>query len=361
MSFYRTYILPGLIFQSVIVGGGYATGRELVEFFFGAGPVGGLLGITVSGAIFGLALALGFEFARQTGSYDYKSFSQKLLGPGWFVYEIAYFLLLLLVLSVVGSAAGILVSDAFDISPLVGTLALILLVVYLVFRGAGVIKRVLAGWSLLLYAVYIALVLLVFQSDGDALLQTMKTAGVGKGWAAAGFMYSGYNLAILPTVLFVVTGHTSRRQTLGAGMIAGALAVIPALLFYVAMMSKYPEIGDQAIPSAYLMEALGIEWLSILFQIVVFGTFVETGAALLHAVNDRISHAKSGGLSPAFRALVSALFLVGAIFLAEAVGIVSLIAEGYTLLTYAFLGCLVLPLLIVGGWTIARSEMGRAS
>ena len=32
--FFKKFILPGLIFQSLVIGGGYGTGRELVEFFF---------------------------------------------------------------------------------------------------------------------------------------------------------------------------------------------------------------------------------------------------------------------------------------------------------------------------------------
>ena len=39
------YLLPGFIFQSVVIAGGYGTGRELVEFFLTQGPLGGLLGI----------------------------------------------------------------------------------------------------------------------------------------------------------------------------------------------------------------------------------------------------------------------------------------------------------------------------
>ena len=45
-KFFRTYLMPGFIFQSIVVGGGYGTGRELVEFFMIEGPLGGLMGMT---------------------------------------------------------------------------------------------------------------------------------------------------------------------------------------------------------------------------------------------------------------------------------------------------------------------------
>ena len=40
---FRRILMPGLILQSVMIGGGYATGREIVEFFLVLGPTGGLL------------------------------------------------------------------------------------------------------------------------------------------------------------------------------------------------------------------------------------------------------------------------------------------------------------------------------
>ena len=44
-SVFKAYVLPGIVFQSVIIAGGYGTGREMVEYFLNYGPVGGLLGM----------------------------------------------------------------------------------------------------------------------------------------------------------------------------------------------------------------------------------------------------------------------------------------------------------------------------
>ncbi|GAL11011.1 hypothetical protein JCM19233_1996 [Vibrio astriarenae] len=33
ISLFKRIILPGLMLQSVLISGGYATGRELIEFF----------------------------------------------------------------------------------------------------------------------------------------------------------------------------------------------------------------------------------------------------------------------------------------------------------------------------------------
>lgn len=46
---FRIYIVPGAVIQSVMVGGGYGTGRETVEYFTNFGFLGGAMGIGVIG------------------------------------------------------------------------------------------------------------------------------------------------------------------------------------------------------------------------------------------------------------------------------------------------------------------------
>jgi uncharacterized membrane protein YkvI len=42
-SIFKRWCLPGFAFKAVVIGGGYATGRELAEFFLPSGPWGGSL------------------------------------------------------------------------------------------------------------------------------------------------------------------------------------------------------------------------------------------------------------------------------------------------------------------------------
>ncbi|NNM33496.1 MAG: hypothetical protein HKO53_10545, partial [Gemmatimonadetes bacterium] len=51
-SVFRRYFLPGFLFQSVVIAGGYGTGAELSEFFLTQGPMGGLLAIVAATVVF---------------------------------------------------------------------------------------------------------------------------------------------------------------------------------------------------------------------------------------------------------------------------------------------------------------------
>ena len=86
-SWFKKYLLPGFIFQSLVIGGGYGTGRELVEFFLLLGPKNGILGMIVSMIIWCVVLACTFELSRQFRSYDYRSFLIKILGSGFLIFK----------------------------------------------------------------------------------------------------------------------------------------------------------------------------------------------------------------------------------------------------------------------------------
>ena len=102
---FQRFLLPGFAFKGVVIGGGYATGRELVEFFMASGPWGGLLGLTLAMLIWSGVCAVTFMLARVVSAYDYRSFFQALLGRFWVLFEVAYVLFLILILAVVAAAA----------------------------------------------------------------------------------------------------------------------------------------------------------------------------------------------------------------------------------------------------------------
>lgn len=358
-NIFRTYLLPGLVFQSVIIGGGYGTGREIAEFFLSHGALGGLLGFAVTGVVWGVLLAIGFEFARVTKGYDYRTFFVALLGPFWRLFEILYILIALLVLSVLGSAAGQMVAAAFGVPTVVGALCLLLTIGVLAFFGSPAIARVMAWWSVLLYALYGVFFVWVSVSYGSDISSALAQGQVEGGWLLDGVRYAAYNLIAFVAVLFVLPELKARKEAIISGGLAGVISIIPGVLVFIAMLARHPEIQAQAVPVVFLLQLLNVVWLTVLFQVVLFGTFVETGVGIIHAINERIATAMkaSGRRFPQWaRFALAAAFLATAIFLAEAVGIIDLIAGGYGILSYAFIALVVVPLLTVGLFRIATAK-----
>ena len=74
------YFVPGIVFQSCVIAGGYGTGRELVEYFMGYSTEGWLARHVyhISAGVV-LICAISFMFAQIFKKYDYKSFMKELI------------------------------------------------------------------------------------------------------------------------------------------------------------------------------------------------------------------------------------------------------------------------------------------
>lgn len=358
-STFRRYLLPGLVFQSVVIAGGYGTGRELVEFFLTLGPRAGLLAMAVTTVVWSAVSVATFELARLWSAFDYRHFFQRLLGPGWVLFEICYVGLLLIVLAVVAAAAGAIAEETFALPYVLGVVGIMVAVGLLVFGGNPAVERFFAAWSGVLYVVYLVFFVWAMRRFGGDITAHMAEGGLEGGWIWAGLRYAGYNLAVIPPVLATLRVHRRRREAVVAGALAGPLAMIPGLLFFLATVGLYPDIVDARVPANDVLETLGSRSFQVLFQVMLFGTLIETGAGLIHAFNERISGLRSDRSAEPLprwvRPAVAVTFLTVAALVSR-FGLVGLIARGYGTLTVGFLVVYVLPVLTLGVWRILQAE-----
>ncbi len=354
----RIYLVPGAVFQSILVGGGYGTGREVIQYFTRLGPLGGLLAILVAFAMFALVLSLTFEIGRRFKAYDYRAFFQVLLGRGWFVYEIFGFLMLMLTFAVLISAASGVLEDGFGLPAWMGMGLVFGLVGALEFFGRDVVMRVLTFWSVVLYAVFITFLIKVFGAIPDDITSAFKAGGIEKGWAVSGFQYAMYNMTAAPIVLYVARDFETRKHSVGAGIIAAVIAILPAVIFHVAFTGAGPDIGKEEIPVYAMMNLYSMGFLTIAFTIMLFGTLIETGAGVLQGVNERIDHQlRDSGRKPLGKwghTGVAMGFMALAMSVAS-VGIINLIARGYGTMAWGFFAIYFIPLMSVGVWRLLKS------
>jgi uncharacterized membrane protein YkvI len=361
-SWFRRYLLPGIVFQSAVIGGGYGTGREIVEFFLSLGPVPGLAAMAVSTLIWSAVAAATYEFARRFHVFEYRSFFKRLLGPAWVLFEVCYVTLLLLVVAVVGAAAGEIGVETLGIPYAVGVLGAMGTVALLLVLGSGAIERALTAWSFVLYGVYIALMVWSLARFGPLISDGLASSALEGPWALNGVRYAGYNLSAGAVVLFTVRHIRTRGEAMTAGLLTGPIGMLPAFFFYLALVAFYPGVTNESLPANFLLEMLGSRGFQILFQVVLFGTLIETGAGMIHAVNERVAatlRERGGELPPWGRAAIAAVLLGLALSLTP-LGLVDLIASGYGTITWGFVLLYVVPVLTLGVWMLGRPGAAAA-
>jgi len=357
------YFVPAAVFQGVIVGGGYGTGREVVEFVSRHGPGGGVIACAVIAAGFAAVLAVSFMLAVSYRVRDYRHFLKLLLGPAWVFYEALFIALLVIVLAVVGSAAGEALADGFGLpyAPAVGVILGAVLVCN--YFGRRLVERALGTWTLLLMAGLAAFVVAVLSSPAHTVVVAAAPALPVLDAARSGLQFAVYNSALIPVLVYCVAHLERRRDALLAGIVAGFGGALPALLLHLCFMSHTPAVLAEPIPTWWLLEAIGAQAFLPLYFVLLAGTIVLTAVGVLQGVNERLDGWREDrGAAPLSRrthALVAASLVLVSLLLAR-VGIIDLVARGYGLLAWGFLAVFTVPLLTRGILLVHRQGVSHA-
>ncbi|GAB6280257.1 MAG: hypothetical protein STSR0007_03170 [Thermovirga sp.] len=358
---YKKYILPGLISQSVIIAGGYGTGRELVEYFANYGSLGGILGMTlVTTILWSLVFALSYEFARTFKVYDYRSFFKELLGPGWVLYEVCYIVLLLIVLGVVGATSGSIFMQSFGLPPLLGAGLFLAGIVTLTFFGSYVIEVAMSWWSYVLYAVFFIFLLVGISQVGGQISANLSAGDIKEGWLLGGFKYAFYNLGTFPAILFALNYIESRKEAVISGIMTSVITILPGVFLYLVIIGFYPGILDAEVPVYTILGQIS-PWLLPIFMVVLFGTMIETGAGFIHAVNERINSwlvdRNGKELTRANRGVLGGIMALMGLGVAS-FGLIGLIAKGYGTISWGFFILHGVALFTIGVYKIWKKNAG---
>lgn len=353
---FQKYVVPGLIFQGIAIAGGYGTGRELVEYFLRFGPFSGIIAMLIPMVIYSLAAALCYELARLWKTYNYGGFFKHLLGKFWWAYEITYLYTVICVIAVVASAAGAAFETAFHLNVMIGAAALVIFVGYLTILGNKWIEKIFSYWSTALYIMYSVFLVICFVKYGGNIVESFKNSAFNTGVLFSGFKYAMYNISEIPLVFFVVENMRSRKEATTAGILSGPLVIVPGILLLVSLCSLYPSILKVPIPSVTILGTIKFKPLMIAFQIILFGTLVQTGTGVIFAFVERIKGiAADHGVNVTKKTtfIITICVLVVCIFVSM-IGVIDLIAKAYGFMSWLNVVTLFIPLITIGVYKLHK-------
>lgn len=367
---FQQYLLPGIIFQSVLIGGAYATGREIVEY----GARYGAQGLWAIAAIFlgfSATSIVAYEFARRFRLYDYRSFVRALIGPLWPLFDLLFVVMIVVIIAVVSAASASIAQQILGWPYWLGILLVVLLVGAVSAAGRATIERFKTAGTVLLYGGYLLFAGVVLSGSWGRIGRVFATHDTSYLGAASlpavigtGVLYVGYNLAVLPSALFTIDRQTAPRQAVWAGLLTGLLATIPFSLTYLAVLTFYPDeqVLGATVPWLEMLGRSAGPGLLTFYAVVVLWTLVETCTGLLHALTDRVDVNLAEVNRPPLSARQVAVLTTTVLLLAAAmsrVGLIALVAKGYTVMAYGFLALFALPLMTIGVWRILRAPARR--
>ena len=346
----RAVLIPAAVFQSVLFGGAYGTGREVAEFITRHGPLDGLLAITLVGGAFSIVLTLCFELARVLNTYDYRTFFSALIGRGWVAYEILLVVSIPLVLAVNASAASAIMHDQFGLPGWIGVLATFGTVVVISYLGGNAVRNSMAVMAAALLLVLAITATTALVTDSHSIRAAFESTTPGDGWGTSALQYSLYNVAVIPIILYCARDLRTTGESLCSGLIAAVAGVFPALVFHVVFMVSYPAILEQPLPVYTILRSLASPGFFLVYVALLMFMIITTVTGLLHGLNERLDtwHLEVFGrhiTAPARAMSAAAVMLIS--LLLSSLGITTLVADGYGTLAWGFLFVFVLPLLVL--------------
>ncbi len=191
--------------MGTVVGAGFATGKEIVEFFSRFGLIG-LFGILISGS---LLIYLGSKLMRlaaRTGAKSYQEFNEFLFGS--FFGKVINFLTLIMlfgVCAVMLSGAGAIFSEQLNLPKSLGvlvTIGLSIFVLILGMKGLFVVNTFVVP-AMISFCFILMLISIQFPNFTEQLL-TIPVSNDGWKALVSPFSYTAFNLILAQAVLVPV-------------------------------------------------------------------------------------------------------------------------------------------------------------
>ncbi|MFE8703559.1 hypothetical protein ACFYKX_23625 [Cytobacillus sp. FJAT-54145] len=259
------------VYVGTVVGAGFATGKEIVEFFSRFGFIG-LVGILMSGY---MLIFLGSKMMRisaQIGAKSYEEFNEYLFGK-FFATGINILMLFMLlgVCAVMLSGAGAIFEEQLGLTKNIGVLITIGLSIIVMFVGIKGLFAVNTFVVPMMICFSFLLLILSIQLP-NFMNQLLYIPYAEDGWKSvvAPFSYTAFNLGLAQAVLVPVAAEIKDDQTVKWGGIIGGLALTIILIASHATLVMLPNIEFYEIPMAVIMKnlATGFYWI---FVIIIYG------------------------------------------------------------------------------------------
>ncbi|WP_404314788.1 YkvI family membrane protein [Bacillus lumedeiriae] len=245
------------VYIGTIIGAGFATGKEIVQFFSQFGFYG-VFGIIVSGCLF---IFLGAKIMLKAVDLQAKSFQEfnsYLFGAKFgFAATVVQFLMLVGVTGVMLSGTGALFQERFHIPANVGILLTIII-------GFLVMRKGVSG--LLVVNVFVVPLMVLFHlyAGGEAanspgfmqnVLIREEMDQTWKVWTSP-FSYAAFNLALAQAVLVPLAFEIKDKQTIKQGAFLGGAVLTCLMLASHVSLVQLPGFAQYDIPMAQVVEQL---------------------------------------------------------------------------------------------------------
>lgn len=280
-------------FAGTLIGAGFASGQELMQFFAAYGPAG-LIGTALSAVLF---CWLGARLLYISSCQEFTSYHQLLYyvcGPKvGVVLDVSSGIFLLAGFSIMLAGIGTIGAEFFDIPYrhcLLGGTIILALTLLFGIRGIAAINLICT--PLLAFFIIIVSINSLNYHGEFALLAPLSpqifSPKASPHWLVATLLYVSYNLILASTVITGLGSQTKNRSSciwggIGGGLLLGVLALFVTLV----ILLHQPEIFVSELPMLYIAAQQNF-WSYTLYCYALLVAMFTTASATLYGCTTKL-------------------------------------------------------------------------
>jgi uncharacterized membrane protein YkvI len=256
-----------------VVGAGFASGQEIMQFFTVYGSIGSLL-VLVSTLLFIWLGCKMMNIANLLLCFSYQELNCHLFGRTiGLLFNGSMLLILFASTGVMLSGSGAVFSEQFGMSTQLGIIMTIALSLIVTLRG---ISGILWINSLVVPLMITFTVILGLNHIGVDASKAHLPFQWNWRWITSPFLYAAFNLAMAQAVL-VPLGREFRDPTIirWGGIIGGSGLGVMLLISHLSLQTHFDFIQEASVPMAKLVTLYG-QNAAFLFSLIIFGEIFTT-------------------------------------------------------------------------------------
>lgn len=332
-----------MAFVGIVVGAGFASGQEAIQFFVAFGPWG-VVGAVIASMLISISGMIVMRFGSYWLAQEHTAVLNEVTGkPLAWLLDIGVMLTLFSVGFVMFAGAGANLQQQFGLPLWVGSILMFVLTVATGFLDIDKVSAVIGACTpFIIVFILLATVYAVLHAPADLHSLDAATAEVQTGlpnWWVSSLNYVGFNLIVGASMAIVIGGSNADTRAAGiGGLLGGLIFSLLVLCLVVSLWFMLPEVGHEAMPTLALVNRIH-PWLGLGMALVIYAMIYNTAIGMFYSMSRRATASRPH----LFRKAYIAFCVIGLVL--STVGFKDLVSFLYPLLGYV--GVLLIAVLFV--------------
>lgn len=342
----------GSAFIGIIVGAGFASGQEILQYFTSFGYLG-ILAAILATALFAY---MGMSLTRLGSRMQTSSHKEAVYGIGGkfggFIMDAIIILTLFGVGVVMIAGAGSIFSQQFGFPAILGNTVMALIVMATIMLNVQKIIAIIGGITPFLVIMVIGLAiysLLTMDASFAELNPIAKEQDSAlSNWFYSAINYVSFNIAVGASMAIVMGGVEKDEKIAARGGLIGGLGLgILIILSHLAIFSAVDRVGNSDMPILQMANDIS-PFLGFFISLILFAMIYNTAVSMLFSFTARFAKMNTG------RFKIIVISVVTLAYLLSFRGFTELVSEFYPII--GFLGMFLVLSLFVANVRYARNK-----